>query len=381
MPIATLLREWPAALAVSALLMAVPADGAAQVIASPDAISRGWAAIEAGRYADAVAAANASLQTFPRSHAAIVLKIAALAAGDRTAAAFDAYQSWAAGRRNDDRYLVGMIAEGVLRRLGASASDPAIRVKALQALASAGDRGAADSLSKLSSGLDRDAALAALGDESAARAVVAAVGRSEGSRKADAIDAAARVGGPGAESAIQPLLASPDPAIRAAAAEAVGRMGAAGSGDALLPLLEDEMPEVKRNAAVALARLGRPEGDALIGTLLDSGVPDVVLGIAEGLPDHVSRWQAQVEPLLQTENPIDRLRAARLLKDVLPDAAEAVLTGGLADSNVAVREEASRALDEIGLRGKAPDWPALLTDASPWVRLEAARTLFQQVLE
>ena len=110
--------------------------------------------------------------------------------------------------------------------------------------------------------------------------------------------------------------------------------------------------------------------------MLTSGVPDIVLNAAEAMPEQPSRWQTAVEGLLDTENPVDRLRAARLLKDVRPDAARAVVTAGLGDPNLAIREEAARAIDTIGLPDNAPEWPKMLSDSSTWVRLEGARALF-----
>jgi len=140
-------------------------------------------------------------------------------------------------------------------------------------------------------------------------------------------------------------------------------------------------PSWRKRAAVALAALGRPEGRELVDRMLQSDVPDLVLSVAEALPSDAGRWQAVVLPLLDTENPVDRLRAARLLGKTSPVEAGRVLTAALADDNVAVREEAARSLADIGTAEGSADWRRLLSDPSAWVRLEAARALWRQVTE
>ena len=138
---------------------------------------------------------------------------------------------------------------------------------------------------------------------------------------------------------------------------------------------------MQQSAAVALAALGRPEGGELVDRLLQSGIPDIVLSVAEALPGDPGRWQAAVTPLLDTENPVDRLRAARVLGKNAPADANRVLAAALSDENIAVREEAARALADIPITENAPDWRRLLSDQSPWVRLEAARAIWRQVTE
>ena len=71
-------------------------------------------------------------------------------------------------------------------------------------------------------------------------------------------------------------------------------------------------------------QLSRPEGGELVDRMLQSGVPDIVLSVAEALPSEPGRWQAVVQPLLDTENPVDRLRAARLIGKTTPDAGRVV---------------------------------------------------------
>jgi len=57
-------------------------------------VGSGWTALEAGRVSAAVSAADAVLQQRPHDHAAIVLKIQALASAADINAALDAYTTW-----------------------------------------------------------------------------------------------------------------------------------------------------------------------------------------------------------------------------------------------------------------------------------------------
>ena len=78
-------------------------------------ISRGWAALAAGRPAEAVSLADGILKKRPRSHAAFILKIEALSTGSQPLAALDAYEAWIPkiGGNVDDRGLLEPIAVGL----------------------------------------------------------------------------------------------------------------------------------------------------------------------------------------------------------------------------------------------------------------------------
>jgi HEAT repeat protein len=359
----------------------VPSYAQAQTAAGHRGLGPGWDALEAGRFAEAASLAETALKRFPGDHGALVLKIEALSRSGQIAAAFDTYQAWSANHPRGDVSLPGIVAVAVLRALGAGAPDLEVRIAALKTLAEAGDAASREALGGLvgRAGVPGNEALAAIGDPAAASRLVAAIESSQGSRKVEAMAAAARAQAPGAAEAITPMTKDPDPAIRAGAAMALSHLKDPGTAEALIGLLKDPMPAVRGGAAIALARMGRTEGDQVLAGMLSSGVPDLVLMAAEGLPDQATRWQGVVEPLLQTESPVDRLRAARLLKDVDSAAASEAVSAALSDPNPAVREEGARSLAVVGTAHGVSDWPRLLTDPSPSVRLGAARALFQEM--
>jgi HEAT repeat protein len=357
------------------------APAGAQPARTPQGLGRGWDALEAGRFSEAASVADSALKRFPGDHGALVLKIEALARSGQVQAAFETYRAWSLAHPKGDPALPGIVAVAVLRALGSGAPDVTVRVEALKTLAEAGDVASRTALEGVAgrAGTGGTEALAALGDEAAAARLVTAIQASQGSRKVQAMAAAARAQAPGASEAITAVTRDPDPAVRAGAAMALAQLNDPGAADALVELLKDPMPAVRGGAAIALARMGRNEGDDVLDDMLKSGVPDIVLMAAEGLPDQVSRWHAAVEPLLQTESPIDRLRAARLLKDVESTAAGEAVSAALADANPAVREEAARSLSALGPARAASDWPGLLLDPSPTVRLWAARELLREM--
>jgi len=343
-------------------------------------VGSGWTALEAGRVSAAVSAADAVLQQRPHDHAAIVLKIQALASAADINAALDAYTTWTSTHREPDLHLLGIAAEAVLEQIATNGPEMAQRVVALETLAGAGDKGAAETLAGLgpSAGVEGELAKARLGDAAAAEAVAKRLAANP--RNADLIRELGKVKAPPVENALIQLLANSDPGTRASAADALAGSGSDTAAAPLVKALGDPEASVRQSAAVALAALGRPEGGELVDGMLQSGVPDIVLSVAEAMPSEPGRWEAVVQSLLDTENPVDRLRAARLLGSKSPDATR-VLSAALSDENVAVREEAARALSELGTVEPSTDWRRLLSDPSPWVRLEAARALWRQVTQ
>ncbi len=264
--------------------------------------------------------------------------------------------------------------------MAANGPEMAQRVAALEALAGAGDKLAAETLAGLgpSAGVEGELAKARLGDPAAAEAIAKRLAANP--QNTDLIHELGSVKAPAIESALIRLLANSDPGTRATAADALARSGSETAAEPLLKALSDPDASVQQSAAVALAAIGRPEGGELVDRMLQSGVPDIVLSVAEALPSEPGRWQAVVQPLLDTENPVDRLRAARLIGKPTPDAGR-VLAAALSDENIAVREEAARALSDLGTLEPSADWHRLLTDASPWIRLETAKALWRQVTE
>ncbi len=344
-------------------------------------VAQGWSALEAGRYQEAVSTADAILQRRPHDHAAVVLKIRALARSADIEAALAAYDAWSAAHRVHDLHLLGVAAEAMLQQIGESAPEIRQRVAALEALAERGDKSAAEAVARLgqSAGIEGQVALARLGDAPAAEAVAKKIAAN--THNPDMVRQLGAVKAPAVENQLVQLLGDSDPATRATAADALAQSGTDNAAEPLLKALKDPDATVQQSAAVALAALGRPDGRELVDRLLQSGIPDIVLSVAEALPGDPGRWQAVVTPLLDTENPVDRLRAARVLGKNAPADANRVLAAALSDENIAVREEAARSLADVPVTENAPDWRRLLSDQSPWVRLEAAKAIWRQVTE
>jgi HEAT repeat protein len=278
-------------------------------------------------------------------------------------------------------HLLGIAAEAVLKQIAANGPEMGQRVAALEALATTGDKSAEDMLARLgqSAGVEGQVALAKLGDPAAADALAKKLAANP--RDSDMIQRLGGVKARAVEDELIHVLADADPGTRAAAADALARSGSENAAEPLLKALKDPEASVQQSAAVALAAIGRPEGNELVDRMLQSGVPDIVLSVAEALPMDAGRWQAVVQPLLDTENPVDRLRAARLMGNNSPVDANRVLAAALSDENVAVREEAARSLSDVRKTEGSTDWRRLLSDPSAWVRLEAARAIWRQVTE
>ena len=207
-------------------------------------ISRGWAALAAGRLEEATAAADGILKRKPRSHAALSLKIEALSASPRPVAALDAYESWLTTSRGnvDDRGLLEPIAAGILRTFAADA-DPLIRSAALRFLAASGDKTASDSLRKLSSEGDMSAAVALVsnGDPAAVSTLQTLVGSGTGRDVSKAIDALAEHSGMTPD-LLDTLAKDRVPMNRAAAARALGKSTDGAAGQRLNELSRDPDP-------------------------------------------------------------------------------------------------------------------------------------------
>jgi HEAT repeat protein len=109
--------------------------------------------------------------------------------------------------------------------------------------------------------------------------------------------------------------------------------------------------------------------------MLATGIPDFVLAVAEALPEQPEKWEHAVRGLLDTESPIDRLRAARLIGATAPEDAARVVEQSLRDDNPAIRQEAARSLAAVPSARLGDDLPRLLADGDVWVRLRAAATI------
>jgi HEAT repeat protein len=374
-------RMLPAARAAAAVTLvawlAVPAGAQAP---PRGGLVAGWAALEAGKTDAAVAAADKALADFPYDHVAITLKIKALADGGRVPAALDAWEAWTASAGLGDPQLLAVVAESVLRTLSREAPVLEERARALDVLASLGDRRALAALPALvpGTGVAAQAPLAAAGDAKAAAAIVEAAATGAGSARLAAIKALAGLAPGQGDAAIDKALADADPLVRVTAAQAAAASGNSGL-DKVLPLLKDPSGEVRQGTALALAAAGRTEGDQLVDAMVGTGVSDLVLSVAEALPDQPARWEGAVRPLLEGADPIDRLRAARVLQKADPEAARKTVQTGLSDANPAVREEAARSLAALDAVPGEPFVYRLLADPSAVVRLEAARVVMQEM--
>jgi HEAT repeat protein len=310
-------------------------------------LSRGWAAVAARRFDEATTLAAGILKRKPRSHAAITLKIEAIAAGAQPLTALDEYETWitkAAGDV-DDRGLLEPIALGLLRGLSADA-DPMIRATALEALAKAGDEDALQKLRSRSAGGDRPAmqALVRSGDANSISAVQTLLGTPTGRDMSLEIEALAEHGGL-TPSLLQSLATDRVPMNRAAVAGALVRSRDAAAAQLLDTLNQDPDPLVRTSLVLARAQAGDERGVADAKAMLASQVPDIRLTAAESLVAAMPREAEQaVRPLLSDRDGINRFRAAAIVGRFDSAAALPVITEGLTDPNRLVQQEAARTL-------------------------------------
>ena len=327
------------------ILSATVAAQAPRPATDSQVISRGWAAIAAGRFDEATTLADGVLKRKPRSHSALVLKMEALSGGAKPMTGLDAYEEWlaGAGRRVDDRGLLEPVAAGMLRMLATDA-DPRVRSTALQSLAASGDTAATEALRKLSGEGDQAAMLALVsnGDSSATAAVQALVEAGTGRDLSAAIEALAEHG------AIPPpvitaIMKDRVPMNRAAVARALGSSTDPAAVNQLEQLSQDPNPLVRTSVTLARARRGDAKALADARTLLTSEVPDLRLIAAEALAATLPNESEQaVRPLLTNRDGLNRFRAAAIVGRTDPAAVQSVFLEGLADQNPLVQQEASR---------------------------------------
>ena len=310
-------------------------------------LSRGWAALGAGRFDEAANVAASILKRKPRSHAAITLKIEAISAGAQPLAALDEYEAWITKVAHDvdDRGLLEPIAHGLLRGLAADA-DPMIRATALEALAKAGDDDAVEKLRKQSAAGDRPAmqALVRSGDANSIKAVQTLLGTPTGRDMSAEITALAEHGGL-TPALLQSLATDRVPMNRAAVAGALVRSKDAAAAQLLDALNQDQDFMVRMSLVLARAQAGDERGLADAKAMLTSQVPDIRLTAAEALVATMPRESEQaVRPLLADRDGINRFRAAAIVGRFDPAAALPVITEGLTDQNRLIQQQAARTL-------------------------------------
>ena len=308
-------------------------------------ISRGWAALAAGRPAEAVSLADGILKKRPRSHAAFILKIEALSTGSQPLAALDAYEAWIPkiGGNVDDRGLLEPIAVGLLRVLSTD-RDVAIRISALRVLASTGDDAAAEALRKLATEGNPQAmvALSDDGDTTAIASLQAMVGSGSPRDMSAGIRSLSDRGALTPE-LMQSLAKDRVPMNRAAIADALASSKDPAAQSLLDALGQDPDPLVHFSVIVARAKNGDDAALAQARTMLASDVPDIRLSAAEALSSKLPVESEQaVRPLLTNPDGIYRFRAAAIVGRSDPAAVQSVLMEGLAHQSPLIQQEAAR---------------------------------------
>lgn len=312
-------------------------------------LSRGWAAVAAGRFEEATTLAAGILKRKPRSHPAITLKIEAISAGAQPITALDEYETWITKTAGDvdDRGLLEPIAFGLLRGLSADA-DPMIRATALEALARAGDDDAVEMLRNRSAGGDRPAmqALVRSGDANSIGAVQTLLGTPTGRDMSAEIKALAERGGL-TPSLLQSLATDRVPMNRAAVAGALVRSNDPAAAQLLHTLNQDPDPLVRTSIVLARAEAGDEQGLADAKAMLASQVPDIRLTAAESLVATMPREAEEaVRPLLSDRDGINRFRAAAIVGRFDSAAALPVIIEGLTDQNRLIQQQAARTLGQ-----------------------------------
>jgi HEAT repeat protein len=269
------------------------------------------------------------------------------------------YEQWLSGRRWEPVYVLRAIATQQLRETVATPSS-AGHAAALDALLAVNDPVATAALSRQLEQGDPAAvrAAAAQGEPRSVARLVQQLDTTVGSAKTAAIATLGRVKGDAAIRALTPLLSDAQPLNRAAAAKALIDSQGPAAAASVAPLLQDPAPYVRLEVAGALYRIGDMRGLSLLQPLQTSDAASARLSAA-GLmatANPGADWLGLVRGLLQEGDPLVRVDAARLLAPHDPSAARAALDALANDANLAIREEATRALpaaltdDPAGLR-------------------------------
>lgn len=345
--------------------------GAPAADAETTTLSNGWHALAAGQRDAAERAAAQILARTPWNHAAMALRIEALASPDPLRG-LDAYERWLGGRTREDAALLEPVPRAILRQI-AEGSDVDLRHAAVRLLAAAGilvRATGADLIDQLAS----DAVRARDGDPDAIKRLdaAAAAGTVDPGILAEALESAGTTGTP----MLMTMLTKSAGPARAAAAAALGRRKAEEARPMLQRLLADPDPFVRSSVAVALARMGDDRAQTIVDRMLESEVPDLRLMAAEAWNGQQGPWVAAIMPLLDNRDGVTRLQAARLIAPVNPDAARRTLQEAAGDPNPVIRAEAASIMAKV-----APTVPdivdvaqarKLLRDTDPSVRMAAA---------
>lgn len=332
--------------------------------------------------AEAVRLADDVLGRDPHNRAAIAVKVQALAEADDLDGAIAAYEAFVKGGGAESADALRPLALAHLRDLSNERTST-VAAGALEALARTGAAASRDDLTKRAwpSGegtVPSQAAveaLARLGEPKAVAEVAARLESPMASARQSALDVLVTADPAFVVKVLPGLVKERDPGLRTTAIDAAGRAGRRDAIAVLAPLLRDEVYLIRLSAAAALKRLGDSSGDAVLSEALKSQLNDARLLAARGYIGSSDRsWVPAVRPVLEDPNGLNRFFAAELLAPVEPEAALPVLAAGLADPNPAIRDVALKALLAHSTPPSSTLWP-LLRDASPFVRLQAARAL------
>lgn len=350
--------------------------------ASADAstLAAGWKAAAEGRTDEAVKQADAILARRAWDRGALALKLSALAAA-APARALGAYELWIAGGHADDAGVLEPVAIGVLQEI-AGGQSAELRPSALRALAGARIQGvqkSVDALSATETPLERDMAAARSGDPGAVQRLGAEAARPGGGSPALA-QALAEVG-VGGEAGLILLLKNENPRTRAAAAEGLGAMQSERGAAALQGLVRDPDPAVRIAATVSLAQLGDSTALTTVDRMLASDVPDTQIAAARAWGGQPGPWVPIVRSLLDNQDGLTRIEAARAIAPVDPEAARRVLEGALGDPNPVIRYESAKTIDSMldlpSAGGNITSLRQRLGDRDAAVRVAAASALLK----
>jgi hypothetical protein len=340
------------------LMLSIAAHALAQPASDATALSRAYAALAAGRMAEAQRVAQEVLAEQPRHHAAAT--VAVLAASTQGGkAGLDAYEGWLAASHHEDAFILEPVAMAILSQLAAEKGPLGDDAKALSG------GGQADGGSPAPTSADRG------------RQLAADLATAQGGSRVLRLRELAVTGYREAAPQVLRLLSDPTPEIRAAAADTLAQLGATEAIPPLQALLTDPASEVRTSAAVALHRLGDSAGDTVVTELLASDIPDLRLQAADAMAaDAPGSWVPYIEPLLASDAPMTRLNAARLMLPVAPDKARPVLDALLADANPVVVGEMATILVDQRL-ADLPTIRRLLRHPSSQARLQGATALMR----
>ena len=189
------------------LLLCVGTPGLAQPTSDATALSRAYAALAAGRTAEAQRVAQEGLAAQPRHHgAATVAVLAASTQGGQ--AGLDAYQNWLAASHHEDAFILEPVALAILGQLAAESGPLQDDAKALSGSGQA------------------DGGSATPTPEDHGRQLAADLATAQGGSRVLRLRELALTGYREAAPQVQRLLSDPTPEIRAAAADTLAQLGA-----------------------------------------------------------------------------------------------------------------------------------------------------------